>query len=314
MLSCATQSFNEPAEYAAAIRGANAELTIVRGGSFSARTTAFDLHALRGQRFSERIPRILHAETPGDVEFLFHTKPGPCFVQNGVEVTSKNVVRRGPLRSYNQRSSGPVCWGSLSLPVENLRCLVATVAGCDMELSPNEVVVTPSPNALKTLRRMHAAAGRIAQDTPELIEEPAIARGLEQVLMQALGGCLETDAIQRRTSAQQRHHVIMQRFHAMLNADPDRPVYVLEMARAVGASVRTLSVCCHEHLGVGPMKYLWLRRMHLARKALRYADPATSTVTDVATQYGFWQFGRFAAEYKSLFGELPSVTCRRPRA
>jgi AraC family ethanolamine operon transcriptional activator len=48
--------------------------------------------------------------------------------------------------------------------------------------------------------------------------------------------------------------------------------------------------------------------MQLARRDLSKADPKTSTVTEVATRYGFWQFGQFAGEYKSLFGELPSVT------
>ena len=35
------------------------------------------------------------------------------------------------------------------------------------------------------------------------------------------------------------------------------------------------------------MHYLWLRRMHLARRALLGADAQATTVTTVATDYGF---------------------------
>jgi AraC family ethanolamine operon transcriptional activator len=61
---------------------------------------------------------------------------------------------------------------------------------------------------------------------------------------------------------------------------------------------------------MGPKHYLLLRRMHLARRALREAT-TDATVTDVATRYGFWQLGRFAVDYQSLFGESPSATLRR---
>jgi AraC-like DNA-binding protein len=50
--------------------------------------------------------------------------------------------------------------------------------------------------------------------------------------------------------------------------------------------------------------------MHSARRALREAAPSTS-VTDIAMRYGFWQLGRFAVEYKALVGESPSATLRQ---
>jgi AraC-like DNA-binding protein len=63
---------------------------------------------------------------------------------------------------------------------------------------------------------------------------------------------------------------------------------------------------------MSPVHYLWLRRMHLARLALTRADPGTATVTDIATNHGFWELGRFSVEYRALFGESPTVTLHRP--
>jgi AraC-like DNA-binding protein len=59
---------------------------------------------------------------------------------------------------------------------------------------------------------------------------------------------------------------------------------------------------------MSPKHYLWLRRMHLARRALRGANAEKTTVTEVATNYGFWELGRFSVAYRSLFGVSPSTT------
>jgi AraC-like DNA-binding protein len=52
--------------------------------------------------------------------------------------------------------------------------------------------------------------------------------------------------------------------------------------------------------------------MHLVRWALRSAYAEKTTVTEIATDYGFWELGRFAVAYRSLFGEAPSAALRRP--
>jgi AraC-like DNA-binding protein len=106
----------------------------------------------------------------------------------------------------------------------------------------------------------------------------------------------------------------MRRFHRALEAGAGRAVYIPELCAAIGVSDRTLRAYCQDQLGIGPRRYLALRRLHLARRALRDGAPGITTVTEIATRYGFWQFGRFAGEYNQLFGELPSATLARSPA
>jgi AraC-like DNA-binding protein len=123
--------------------------------------------------------------------------------------------------------------------------------------------------------------------------------------------CLATDDVREDRVAQRRHALIMRRFQRYVAERPDQPLYIPEICQAIGVAERTLRVCCQEQLGTSPKHFLLMRRMHLARRDLSRADPKTTTVTEVATRYGFWQFGQFAGEYKSIFGELPSVTLAR---
>ena len=84
-----------------------------------------------------------------------------------------------------------------------------------------------------------------------------------------------------------------------------------DLAAQIGVTYWTLRHCCLEYLGMSPKRYLWLRRMHLVRRALPRADAERTTVTEITTDYGFWEFGRFSVAYRSLFGESPSTALRR---
>ncbi len=54
-------------------------------------------------------------------------------------------------------------------------------------------------------------------------------------------------------------------------------------------------------------------RLNRARAKLREANHSETLVQDCAAELGFWDFGRFAAKYQRLFGELPSQTLRKGR-
>jgi len=83
---------------------------------------------------------------------------------------------------------------------------------------------------------------------------------------------------------------------------------VEQLAAAAGVSERTLRDAFQQYVGVAPVRYLNRRTLHQVRRALKAADPSRSTVTEIATQFGVWQLGRFARDYRYLFGELPSET------
>lgn len=58
-----------------------------------------------------------------------------------------------------------------------------------------------------------------------------------------------------------------------------------------------------------PRRFFHDQRLHAVRTELRCATSG-ATVTHIATSYGFVELGRFAAQYRAMFGENPSVTLR----
>ena len=87
----------------------------------------------------------------------------------------------------------------------------------------------------------------------------------------------------------------------------------LGVALVDGVPERTLRACCTEFLGMSPSRYHLLRRLNLARSALRRADPETTSVAEIARNHQFLELGRFAVAYRTVFGEVPSSTLRSRR-
>lgn len=85
-------------------------------------------------------------------------------------------------------------------------------------------------------------------------------------------------------------------------------IQIADLCQALHLSRRTLQRAFTEVLGIGPARYLTLKRLTAVRAELRRSDPAFIRVTDTAIKYGFWELGRFAQDYRRMFGERPSET------
>ncbi len=312
MPSSTVRSFTDPDEYSSSFQDFQYELTVTRGGDFAAEHVRIGLHKVLLQRYYSNLPWVAHTETMrGRATFALRAERGPSLLRAGAEMQTTNIERLANGQALYTRSSGAVLWGSISLPVDALAAIGAATAGCDFKPPVDVVTETPPPAGMARLRRLHAAAVHLAKEAPEIIASPEAARGLEGELVQALVACLRSARDEEDAVAKRQHALVMRRFHAAVTASGDRPVYVSDLCSAIRVSDRTLQTCCQEHLGMGAQRYLWLRRMQHVRHALALADRASKTVTEIATTYGFWELGRFAGAYRSLYGKSPSATLAR---
>lgn len=78
-----------------------------------------------------------------------------------------------------------------------------------------------------------------------------------------------------------------------------------DLARASGCSARTIGMLFQHEFGVTPMAYVRNARLDCVRGELRSSD---DTVGVVAYRWGITHLGRFAADYRDRFHELPSET------
>jgi AraC-like DNA-binding protein len=99
----------------------------------------------------------------------------------------------------------------------------------------------------------------------------------------------------------------------LMHAHPETPWSTAELARATGASARALQRAFERSGQPSPMTYLRQVRLHRVHAELAAHSPDSVTVTSVAGRWGFVHLGRFASQYRQLFGETPSETLRAGR-
>jgi AraC-like DNA-binding protein len=104
------------------------------------------------------------------------------------------------------------------------------------------------------------------------------------------------------------------RAEEFLAGDLGSPVSLSDAAIVVGASTRSLLRAFRKRRGTSPMAFRRRRRFDAARCDLFQADPGETTVTMIAGRYCFDHLGRFAVDYRTLFGESPSDTLHGGRS
>jgi transcriptional regulator GlxA family with amidase domain len=103
---------------------------------------------------------------------------------------------------------------------------------------------------------------------------------------------------------------VVSRAEAYLRAHIGTRVSVARLSRVVGVSERSLRNAFYAVHGMGPKRWMLVERLAGVHRVLREDPSRAVKVTDVASDYGFSELGRFAVSYREAFGESPSATLR----
>jgi transcriptional regulator GlxA family with amidase domain len=123
------------------------------------------------------------------------------------------------------------------------------------------------------------------------------------------GRCRGQISVQQ--SRRERYKDIVDRFVKLARANLDKPTRIPDLSRVLGVEPRQLRRACQAILGVMPVSHLHTLRLSEVRHTLSTPNGAASTITEVASRFGFHELGRFAAAYRAAFGEHPSETRQR---
>ena len=98
-----------------------------------------------------------------------------------------------------------------------------------------------------------------------------------------------------------------------VHSEPSDEITAVKMCTLANCSQSWLEHSFKKRFGVTPKKYLkYLRLSRLRENLLHPNEVDGRTVIELASVYGFWHMGQLAADYRNVYGELPSDTLNRP--
>ena len=262
-----------------------------------------------------------------DASYAFDSDPMPMLVVVDVLSGLTEYVRDGIADRVRDGDSVLVAgWdmafaGSAEFPELRTTSLsgeafLAAVREADPEHPGTHIIFTSyTPHSPAAGARWRATVDRVSSMLPPnatRAQEDAAARLLGHTLLHtvpnnvvvraALPGATTDDDPDDSPSTVRRAARIIEA-HAADELSPG------DLARECNVTPRALQYAFRKHLGCTPQDYLRRVRLDLVRRSLR--DGSSLSVSEAAAAHGFFNPGRFAADYRQVFDENPGQTLHR---
>ncbi len=150
----------------------------------------------------------------------------------------------------------------------------------------------------------------VMQQKPQFLQQVQTRRLVLEDLLPLLLDALSAQDVDGRVSYLSRAQLAREA-EAYMQDHLKQPLTIKALCEALHTSQGTLMNACKDVFGLSPMAFLKSLRLQAVHHRLKLADPQTSSVTDIAYQYGFWSLGHFGRDYKAMFGECPKETLKK---
>ena len=219
-----------------------------------------------------------------------------------------------PCVEHNAHYGASTQWVTLALPLEDIleRCVSLELPITEAFWQEPAMYRPPPAIAGLIVERFKVGLLEIER-LPKLLEVPNARKALLDDLIQPLllgfsiaaGDPIERDSKFTSTTR------MLRSVEEYLLDHTEKPVRLLEICQHLDTPERTLNRAFQDVFGLSPGLYIRQWRLSRVRLMLTNPEDAGLTVTDAALRSGFWELGRFAQQYRGLFGELPSETLKR---
>lgn len=301
------------------------DLQLATGGNREFRPVQMGSRSVRGRIYAARVAEL--TLTYGSFHCDIHvsgtwsndrTTVGVVLAATGVSLFGKSarpgdLVVAGKGKDIDARYRDMLEYVALNVRKADV---LAAAEGCGWTLDPRildgaDLLRLDDQRATRLAARMRRIAEGLAAGHLTTLGVEAEIAVADHLLLEFTRGLAQGQAAHRGAArSPQPRPMIVRRIEDWLREDPCRPQGVPHVAKQLGVSPRWLYRAFNAEAGMSPAKYLRHYRMTQARLELLEADPARVKVTDVAVSWGFWELGRFAVQYRRLFGECPSQTLR----
>lgn len=304
-------TFSECDAFKDHLKHEDAEITQLRAGTFINTVSLVPLEHMVFRYGTKTTPWIASATaTPGHVSLLLDLNYRIFPTTNGIRQDGGPLVQLyggGSEHCAMAPESGE--YALIPIPNQILENAMRRLGienmpvdtGCFTALQPESETFHMLLDTIGSLR-----SG--AWNSPEMFRSEEVRRTAEKELLTRLSLVIGASEPSQGIGHWADRMKVFRKARAFLHAKSDAPVYLAELCTATGVPERTLRDIFQAILGVSPLKYLQLRRMRQVRQALQQADKRDHSVKQIALASGFWELGRFAVEYKRMFGESPSET------